>query len=336
MKILYLFIIILGLFKNGYSQINYINYHKEIIKAESLLIQTQMKPCLKKYRETFDAYPKTFARDAFLAFQIACMVKDTTEISYFFEKAVSNGIIWEPINYSEYYKNFINLNNNYKIRLEELYKTSTIKYEKLINQNLRNYVLGLLENDDRNRTNNNDSILNIKWLKIMDINGQKLDSLIHKVGYPGEHIAGIYNSEVVIVSGSKENPTGIQLHSMPSRIFYHNACTFQSVKNELLVAIKNGELTPKEYALIHEWSYNTLMKKSRWWDKFYKFTCEIPEKKEKQYNFFLDPFNYSKDTIFVNKCREEIGMSTIEHEKKLKDFGKENNLFVRYGIFGNF
>jgi hypothetical protein len=24
----------------------------------------------------------------------------------------------------------------------------------------------------------------------MDLNGQKIDSLIHKIGYPGEHIAG--------------------------------------------------------------------------------------------------------------------------------------------------
>jgi hypothetical protein len=264
------------------------------------------------------------------------ILKDTAEITYFFEKSVTNGIIWEPINYSEYYKNIISNNNKYKKRLEDLYIISRAKYEKSINLNLRKYILELLNEDDKNRTINQDSVLIAKWFLVMDLNGQKIDSLIHKIGYPGEHIAGIYNSEVVIVEGSKEYPTGIQLHSTPSRIFYHNECAFQSVKKELYEAIINGELTPKEYALIHEWSFNTLMKKSRWWDKFYKFPCEIPKMKEKQYNFFLDPFNYSKDTIFVNKCREEIGMSTIEHEMKLKEFGKENKLFVRYGIFGNF
>jgi len=295
-----------------------------------------MRTCLKKYRETFDAYPKTFARDAFLAFQIACMIQDTTEISYFFEKSVSNGIIWEPINYSEYYKIFISGNRNFQKRLEELYKTSRAKYEKSINQDLRNYILEMLNNDDKHRTNTQDSLLNAKWFSVMDLNGQKIDSIIRKIGYPGEHIAGIYNSKVAIVSGSKDYPMGVQVYSIPSRIFYHNQCTFQSLEKELLEAIKNGELTPKEYALIYEWSFDELLKESRWWDKYYKFPCKKPEKKEKQYNFYLDPFNYSKDTLFVNKCREEIGMSTIEHEQKLKDFGKENKLFVRFGVFGNF
>ncbi len=336
MKNILLCISTLFLFKYSFSALNYINYHKEIIKAESLLYQTQMKACLKQYRKTIDTYPKTFARDAFLAFQIACMIKDTSAISYFIEKSVSNGVSWEPINYVEYYQNIISTNSNYQRRLENLYTHAREKYESSINPNLRNYILGLLEEDDKHRTDNKDSLLNAKWCSVIDINGQKMDSIIHKMGFPGEHITGIFNSEVVIVQGRNDRPTGVQIHPVPSRIFYHNQCTFQSVQKELIDAIKQGELTPKEYALLHEWSYNTLLKNFRWQDKYYKFPCEKPAKKEKQYNFFLDPFSYSKDTLFVNKCREEIGMSSVEHEKKLIDFGKANNLFVRYGFNGNF
>lgn len=332
------FVTVIGLITSAFctAQKNYINYHKEVIKAEVLLMQTKMKDCLKHYKQTFEEYPKSFARDAFVAFQIACMVEDTNYISYFFEKSVSNGITWEPIKYSEFYKSFSSNKLAYQKRLEVLYDISREKYEKAIDRNIREYILQLLANDDKHRQVDNDSVKTITWLKIMDGNGKKLDSLIQKIGYPGEHIAGIYNSEVVLVRGSKDYPTGIQLHSVPSRIFYHNSCTFQSVKEELLNALKNGELTPKEYALIHEWSYDVLMRKNRWWDKYYKYDCSIPLSKEKQFNFFLNPFGYSKDTAFVNQCRADIGMCSIAHEKKLKEFAKENKLFVRFGFNGSF
>ena len=87
---------------------------------------------------------------------------------------------------------------------------------------------------------------------------------------------------------------------------------------------------------MQEWSYNTLLKNNRWWDKIFTFPCERPEKKDKQYNYFINNRNFSTDTTYVNKCRDEIGMCSIEHEKKLNEFGKENNLFVRFGFSGNF
>lgn len=336
MRKIYLIVILILYWLSASAQLDYRNYHREIIRAEELLLQSEFKPCLDQYRITFEAYPKTFARDAFVAFQVACMVKDTVEISYYFEKSVSNGVTWEPIDYSDYFRKVVSADQAYHERLEALYDVCRERYEQSINGKLREYILGLLKDDDDHRTTNQDSALNVRWFAVMDMNAKKIDSIIQRNGFPGEHVTGIFNSEIERVIGSNEFPTGVQIMTVPSRIFYHNPCAFQTVKNELLAAIKNGELTPKEYALLYEWSFDVLLRKSRWWDRYYTFRCIHPREMDKRYNFYLNPFNYSADTTFVNQCRDEIGMCTLEHEKMLRQFGKENRLFVRFGFNGDF
>lgn len=320
----------------SFAQIDYITYHKEIIKAEELLVRTNLKDCLIQYKKTFDEYPKVFARDAFLAFQVACMFKDTTMVSYFFEKSVRNGIIWEAINYITFYQDIVSFNLAYKRRLESLYSTNRAIYESSIDTILRKNILALLIEDDKARTHNNDSLSNYRWMKLCDSNGKKLAAIIKRVGFPGEKMCGILNSEVAIVNGSKERATGVQIYPVCNRIFYHSACVFQDVKVELQRAVKNGELTPKEYALLYEWSFDVLTRKNRWWDKYYKFNCNHNVVRDKHYNFFLNDDMYSTDTLFVNQCRKEIGMCSLEHEKKLKKFGIENGIIVRFGFSGWF
>ena len=336
MRKIYLIVILILYWLSASAQLDYRNYHREIIRAEELLLQSELKPCLSLYRKTIEAYPKTFARDAFLAFQVACMLKDTAEITYFFDKSVSNGVTWDAIEYSDYYKKVVSASGPYRQRLEALYDDCRKRYEESLNGKLRDYILGLLKDDDDHRTTNQDSALNVRWFAVMEMNGQKIDSIIHRNGFPGEHVTGIFNSEVELVVGSTDFPTGVQIMPVPSRIFYHNPCAFQEVRNELLQAIKDGELTPREYALMYEWSFDVLLRKTRWWDRYYTFRCSHPGEMDKRYNFYLNPFNYSADTAFVNQCRDEIGMCTLEHEKKLRQFGKENRLFVRFGFNGDF
>lgn len=74
----------MNVLKIANAQTNYIQFHKEIIRAEQLILATQMKDALLSYKNTFDKYPKTFAKDAYIALQIACMVEDSNMISYCF------------------------------------------------------------------------------------------------------------------------------------------------------------------------------------------------------------------------------------------------------------
>ncbi len=269
----FLFVTIFIISKISDAQLNYIEYHKKIIQAENFMLATDMKACIAKYKETFDAYPKTFARDAFTALQIACIGKDTASISYFFGKSVSNGIIWEAILYSKHYKDVVDYDLKFKRRLEALYVVSRKHYESSIDTSIRKFVLGLLEKDDSARFINHqqvkDSLDIVRWFEVMEHNIYQIDSLVKKIGFPSEHKAGILSSKIINVGY-----LGVDLYPTPSRIFYHNQCGFQLMKNQLLQAIIDGELTPKEYAVIQEWSFDVFDRKNGWERKYYSPTCK--------------------------------------------------------------
>ncbi len=334
MRLLLLLLFLIPL--TSHAQLNYISYHRQIIQAENYMLALDYKACVKTYKETFRAYPKTFARDAFAALQIACIVKDTAGISYFFERCVSNGITWEVMKASKNFRDVMAADHQLQKRLDVLYSISHKKYERSIDTNTRWFVRRLLIKDGEARFNKQgevkDSADIVNWLQVLERNVYQLDSLVKRLGYPGERMVGALIKDVSINNGK---PTGVYICSEPSRIFFHNQCGFQLMKNELQKAVQEGELMPKEYALIQEWSFQDFEKSKRWWDKYYCAPC-IPGPHDKRYNFFLNSDRYIDDIAFVDQCRNEIGMCSVFHEKKLKSFGKEHELILQFGFLGGF
>ena len=64
-------------------QEDYFDYHQKIIYAEELFIQDSIQKSLTEYKKIFTKY-SPFAKDAYIALELACMVNDTLQAKFFF------------------------------------------------------------------------------------------------------------------------------------------------------------------------------------------------------------------------------------------------------------
>ncbi|MCD6062496.1 MAG: hypothetical protein K0R82_407 [Flavipsychrobacter sp.] len=180
---------------------------------------------------------------------------------------------------------------------------------------------------------------------VLDRNIQFMDSLVKHSGYPGEHQIGL--ADQALYNGAKHIHANM-LSSIPAVIYFHHYCGLQLMKKELLEAVRNGELQPAEYALIYEWSYAYLRRKAfvakykeqyaRYLKSYNFFDFSIscpPAAKTEQFNFYLESTYYSADTPFVDRCRREIGMASIQHYARKKEFARKYSLMLFFGVFGN-
>ncbi|MBS1781635.1 MAG: hypothetical protein JSS78_01065 [Bacteroidetes bacterium] len=181
------------------------------------------------------------------------------------------------------------------------------------------------------------AIIDSLSVTVLDDNIQKLVALIKKYGYPGQHRVGIKD---FVYDGCCDSSIFIDFCGVANRIFYHHGCGFFLLEKELKDALYQGELHPREYATIYTFSFNWFDPNRKYvgyknvFAPLYKTVCK-PTKATKLYDVIhLDPVK-SVDTVFVNACREEIGMATIQHDLAKKEFARLNNLILFFGIFNN-
>jgi len=63
---------------------DYIDYNKSIVKCEEqFLFQNSIRKALESYRSVFVEYNKPYAKDCFIALQLACSINDTAIASFF-------------------------------------------------------------------------------------------------------------------------------------------------------------------------------------------------------------------------------------------------------------
>jgi len=314
---------------------NYINYHRQVLVAESLLFIGKFEEGIAKYREIFSAY-KPFAKDCFIALQISAMREDTSSFRYFLVKGIACGINWSTLNKSEHIRNFLRERKAERLLLEQIYSDKRPKYIQSINRTLRDSIYLLRRRDDSGRmiSRNNMTYSNhIYYTKdpVLDENINILAGIAKRHGYPGQRMIGIKDPEIDSV---EESP--ILLESLASVILYHHYCGFFLMKNELYNGLLNGEILPAEYALIYEWAYEGYYQSKgqyRGSNNRFIFTtkCDYPEK-DKFYNHYLNPFFYCKDTLLVNSCRKEIGMQSIQHQFVKQKFAERNDLILSTGF----
>lgn len=323
----------------------YITYHKQIIAAEQqFLYHANPKAALAEYRKIFTQWKRPFARDCYIALQLACLMNDTTYASFFFEQCFKNGVEWNTAIFSPPVNRLLQADGTYKKRIGALCDKLYPEYLKTIDTSYRNVIQSMYRHEyalrGKAESGERDENLLRKWLAVEDSNMYELVPMIKSKGFPGEKRIGFTKILFEQLDDSRRGDrryeydfsmVNVNLNCHAATLFFHHRCGYRLLKDELMQAVLEGELHPREYALMYEWSHDYFAVK-HWDDDYHNFRCEA-EKQEKNYNIFIQPFRYSNDTTAVNKDRAEIGMCTIDHDEKKKKFAKENELYFYFGSF---
>jgi hypothetical protein len=105
------------------------------------------------------------------------------------------------------------------------------------------------------------------------------------------------------------------------------------LKTELIAAVNRGDLDPRIYALIYEWSFMSFLGKEKdWTDKYFRANRCVEEKTDDFYNINITK-SFNKNIDFVNYCRKKIGMCIVEHDELQKQFEKDYGLLLYFGFF---
>lgn len=322
-----------ALMANGKEKPNYIDYHKQIIVAEQQFLYHQnLEEAFQQYERIFKEW-RPFAKDCYIAMQLACMVNDTARATYFFQKCFETGVEWNTLLVSPHVQRVFATDISYRKMIEKL----SDKYSKLHLQTIDttwwNIINNMYEHEyglRRIAELKNDEKLKARWLEVEDSNMYELVRLVKKQGFPGEkRIGKCYLTQVDI--NKDPSLTSIKLSCHSAVLFFHHRCGYELLKEELMQAVKDGELHPREYGLIYEWSH-AHFSKTNWFDEYIDFKCTMSPW-DKHYNLYLLPWFHSNDIEQVNKDRVEIGISSLEHDKRKTKYAEESDLYLWFGQF---
>ncbi len=344
MKVLLFFIFFST--NNLYSQLNYIEYHKQIVFAEKYLLENKLDSSLSIYNSLFQKYPKYFVRDCVVALQVAILKRDNSMIDEMMKHCYSKGITGKKLFLIPIIKKYFdstNINNSnitnrtQCIEIDKKYSSYRVNYLKNINFLLRGELFVRTAKDQFYKRIPSewmgDKYLDSIYAQILDSNMMYLVNIVKTIGYPGEHLIGIedFNFDNIYLSKGYE----LKMESIANIFFFHHMYGYQFVQEELYKAIIKGDIHPREYALIHEWSYADIYNKSMG-PKYilplkYKPLVKIQPKKY-YYNYFLHKLDYLDDLKTVNAHRWKIGMSSLEHDRKKSMLEKKYGLMLNFGF----
>lgn len=337
----------------AFSQKNYIDYHNEIILAEKQFLNDDFTSSVKMYRTIFEAYEKPFVKDIYIAAEIATLAQDSSSLLYFlalgFKKGLPFRVVENDMNISTYLST---LSQKSISLLKENFLINRAYYLNHINIPLRYEMLLMNNKDQLYHEFPHDVKISIdkdsQYASVLDENLNKIVEIVKTYGYPGENLIGIKDKKDENVSHYTSYED--DLNEISPIFFYHNACCFQILSEGLYNAILTGDIHPREYAMIYEWSFNHF--------KNIKDTsgieiemdgqrqkikptilpiknCKIIDETER-YNIckmltFSKPEPVSNEKI--NADRGKIGIATLAHDELKKRFEQNRHIKLFFGMF---
>jgi hypothetical protein len=282
---------------------DYLQYHKQINEAERLISMENFKEALYKYENVFDSYDFVFLRDYKIAAQIAFYLKEKRKSFNFIKKGIADGWDLKALKKNKFLTplqdepGWVFLENNY-ISLRS-------KYLARINQQSRKEVGKMFKNDQKKAFG---ALFKIgdkaqekyaikKFAPHSEIQMARLIKFLENQGYPGEKIIGNNFWMSTIISH----------HNSISEEYNSNDTIYLFIKPALIQAIKKGQISPYEYALVDDWKKAVVSKRT-----------------ETGYGFLTSPYQL---TLSETNClRQNIGLRTIELRNKLVDIEERTGM----------
>lgn len=328
MKIV-LIIILSIFFIKGYSQTNYIEYHKKARFIDSLIIDSNYTETINEYNNLFTEYDFIFAEDCFRAIQTATYINDTVNAFKFLNRGVTQGITMQQITRDSILKDLEKF-QSWSV-FKEKYENLRQRYLSNINKKLRLKINELYNLDQKYRDKHELHPWNFlwrpliwqKWKKVTrNIVENDLIPLIKEYGLPGEKLIGL--DELTFHYKHKYDHL-FSNFAFIILIHYYSVPRPSELNTILFQNIKLGNISPKQYASLIDFQ-------AQWGKgKFYKGL---------HYNEWHES-TVKKDLIKINKARVEIGLESLSEKKRKYERAKKccserkkgNYRHIRFWVF---
>lgn len=220
---------------------NYLDYHKEIIKAEKHIVNREFKESLKIYRNLVDKYEFVFLRDIKVAAQLSGYVNDAENLYYFLEKGMRKGWTLKNIKKHDHLKKYKS-SSRWKA-LKDNQDNYQKEFHQSINSDLRTEVQKMFVKDQKRALRValtpiktwRQRYINRKFVPNNRMQVRQINQMIDQIGYPGEKIIGDKSWVTVIISHNEHDTI------------------YNLLRPKLYKALESGEFAAADLAIIETW-----------------------------------------------------------------------------------
>lgn len=300
---------------------DYIQYHKDINKAEELFfMRSQTDSALYYYDKVFQAYDFIFVKDLVNAAQISIFT-NKPYLKYI-ERGFEYGLKLEHLkSYPLFSKVLPHLSKDKKMKT--LYDEKRKIYLSKIDFEYLDQIYKMAIQDQKMKSQNN---YQNNILKTTD----KLRNLTLKKGFPGERLLGISDSTIfkeinkpyLNLYEQRKNDESLFYMNSDEKILaqewslvmlVHNDCSYKLYHKILLDEVKKGNIHPRDVGLI----YDNMFRNYR--NDYPSYCGAVNFKGAYRLNIFTDYSNF-KDINQTNQMREELYIVSTYVDDKKRDY----------------
>lgn len=355
-------IIFLTFITNSAFAESYSEYYKLINSAEKAFVDNNHEKSFLMYDKAFSMYKRPFAKDAYIAAQIAYYIGDTTRFIEYLSIGFDNdmpltAITAAPILSDIQNKNiYAEITKAYRTRRayeidEEARDLLYVKFyevqrlkdkmgrDKILIQEFakedEKLRLWVYENFLKNGTFPSDNTIGIftdsSYLEVLaknDLVDERLEKLRNNSGSVSSHNSKAANVNVKFYSHYV--PDDMQISNYKALVpFLHSTCSYKKYHSEMWQAVLNGYLHPKDYAMLYTWSIKNSRKGKQMTSINY---CEY-DQNEQNKSFGLLSANINDEQIpLANENRKDLLIQEYHVDMKKRELEKTAGFKFFFGF----
>lgn len=278
-------------------------YHQRVIEAETLIAAENYHEALPIYEALFEGYDFIFVREYQIATQLALQIGDEKKAIEYLKEGIISGWKMKSIKRNKYLAKLRD-SKDWKL-IKQQYRDLHKQYKFNLNKKLRKKVKKMFSKDQWKAigalftfsSKGQDRYAEKRFAPHSEKQMAAFSKILKDDGYPGEQIIGNDYWMSTILSH----------HNSISQKYAKQDTLYPNLKPPLKDALKKGQISPYEFALIDEW---------------YRLTKE--EKRKPAYGIIEPPTKQS--LLETNVLRSECYMRSIALRNKLIDIEEKSGM----------
>jgi hypothetical protein len=246
-------------------------YYRHINQAEELFVLYHDAQCFKEYQKAFNTKARYFAKDAYIAAQIAFYLKDEKKVLVYLKQSFELGLpfsalksapIFQQIETTPIFPEIVKVFQQCKKPTFDAAARDTIYHKCFISDSLKFYmgrdskkIAQFTQFEDSFRDHLKQEYLSKGIFPNENLIGIATDSVYEDFMRRFGHVDPYAAEEKQLFGSTNSIPTEYGLVSKYSfSVLLHSSCSFPNYQKLLFAAVLSGYMQPIEYGLLHETS----------------------------------------------------------------------------------